>query len=206
MPFGLTNAPTTFQSCMNHTFRVQLRKFLLVFFDDILIYKKTWEEHLKHLDEVLSILEEHLLYAKMSKCEFGMKEMLYLGHIISAKGVQFDIEKIRAMREWPAPKTVTELRGFLGLYTYYRRYVKGFSQVAAPFTDLTKKGTFTWTKLAQKTFEEMKVITSSCSVLALPDFSQPFVVECDASGEGLGAVLMQNHHPIAFESRKLKKL
>ena len=94
MPFGLTNAPATFQLCMNHTFRAQLRKYLLVFFDDILIYSKTWEEHLKHLDEVLSILEEHQLYAKMSKCEFGMKEMLYLGHIISAEGVQVHMEKI----------------------------------------------------------------------------------------------------------------
>ena len=112
--------------------------------------------------------------------------------------------KIRAIRDWPVPKTVTKLRGFLGLCTYYRLYVKGFSQFAAPLTDLTKKGAFTWTDLPQKTFEEMKVIMSSCPVLALPDFSQPFVVECDASGEGLGAVLMQNHHPIAFESRKLK--
>ena len=92
---------------MNHTFRAQLRKFLLVFFDDILIYNKTWEEHLKHLDEVLSILEEHSLYAKMSKCEFGMKEILYLGHIISEKGVHVDMEKIQAIRDWPAPKIVT---------------------------------------------------------------------------------------------------
>ena len=164
MPFGLTNAPSTLQSCMNHTFRAQLRKYLLVFFDDILIYNKTWEEHLKHLDEVLSILEEHLLYAKMSKCEFGMKEMLYLGHIIGAKGVQVHMEKIRAIKDWPTPKTVTELKGFIGLSTYYRRYVKGFSQFAAPLTDLTKKGPFTWTDLAQKTFEEMKVIMSSCPV------------------------------------------
>ena len=140
----------------------------------------------------LSILEEQSLYAKMSKCEFGMKKMLYLGHVMNAEGVQVDMEKIRAIRDWPAPKTVTELRGFLGLCTYYRQYVKGFL------------GAFTWTDLAQKTFEEMKVIMSSCLVLALPDFSQPFVVECDTSGEGLGAVLMQNHHPIAFESRKLK--
>ena len=108
------------------------------------------------------------------------------------------MEKIRAIRDWPTPKTVRELKGFLGLCTYYRRYVKGFSQFSTPLTDLTKKGAFTWTELAQKTFEEMKVIMSSCSVLALPDFSQPFVVECDASWEGLGAVLMQNHHPIAF--------
>jgi len=108
MPLGLTNAPATFQLCMNHTFRAQLRKYLLVFFDDILIYNKTWEEH---LDKVLRILEEHSLYGKMSKCEFGMKEMLYLGHIISAEGVQVHMEKITAIRDWPTPKTVTELKG-----------------------------------------------------------------------------------------------
>ena len=159
---------------------------------------------MKHLDEVLRILEEHSLYAKMSKCEFGMKEMLYLGHIISTKGVQVHMEKIRAIRDWTTPKTVTEMKGFLGLCTYYRRYVKGFSQFVAPLTNLMKKGAFTWTDLAQTTFEEMKTIMSSCPVLALPDFSQPFIVECDASGEGIGAVPMQNHHPIAFESQKLK--
>ena len=114
------------------------------------------------------------------------------------------MEKFRAIRDWPMPKTVIELRGFLGLCTYYRRYVKGFSQFVAPLTDLTKKGAFTQIEPAQKMFEEMKVIMSSCPILALPDFSQPFEVECDASGEGLGAVLMENHHPIAFESRKLK--
>ena len=106
MPFGLINSSTTFQSCMHHTFKVQLRKYLLVFFDDILIYSKIWEEHLKHLDEVLEILEEQLLYTKMSKCEFGMKEMLYLGHIISVEGVQVHMEKIRAILDWPKPKTV----------------------------------------------------------------------------------------------------
>ena len=110
------------------------------------------------------------------------------------------MEKIRAIRDWPTPKTITELKGFLGLCTYYRRYVKGFSQFAAPLTDLTKKGAFTWTELAHRTFEETKTIMISCPVLALPDFSQPFIMECDASGEGIGVVLMQNHHPIAFES------
>ena len=114
------------------------------------------------------------------------------------------MEKIRAIWDWPMLKTVTELKGFLGLFTYYKRYVKGFSQFAAPLTNLKKKGAFTWTDLAQQTFEEMKTIMSSCPVLALPDFSQPFIVECDASGEGIGAVLMQNHHSIAFESRKVK--
>jgi hypothetical protein len=139
MPFGLTNAPATFQSCMNHVFNKQLRKHLLVFFDDLLIYSKTWEEHLQHVDQILSIMEEQSLYAKESKCEFGMTEVLYLGHIIGAKGVQVHQEKIKAIMEWPTPKTLTELRGFLGMCTYYRKFVKGFSQLCAPLTDLTKK-------------------------------------------------------------------
>jgi hypothetical protein len=203
MPFGLTNAPATFQSCMNHIFRGQLRRFVLVFFDDILIYSRTWEEHLQHLEEVLRILEEQQFYAKLSKCEFGLTEMLYLGHIIGADGVKVHEEKIRAIRDWPVPRDVTTLRGFLGICTYYRKFVKGFSQLAAPLTDLTKKGAFAWTDGAQAAFDRLKEVMSSCPVLALPDFSQPFTVECDASGVGVGAVLSQEGHPIAFESRKL---
>jgi hypothetical protein len=204
MPFGLTNAPATFQSCMNHVFNKQLRKHLLVFFDDLLIYSKTWEEHLRHLDQILSIMEEQSLYAKESKCEFGMTEVLYLGHIIEAKGVQVHQEKIEAIMEWPTPKTLTELRGFLGMCTYYRKFVKGFSQLCAPLTDLTKKGAFKWDEEAQKTMDKMKKVMSTCPVLALPDFSLPFTLECDASGEGIGAVLMQKRHPLAYESRKLR--
>ena len=113
-----------------------------------------------------------------------MQEMLYLGHVISANGVQVHMEKIRVILDWPTPKNVTELKGLLGLHTYYRRYVKGFSQFTAPLTDLTKKGAFSWTEGAQQTFEKMKNIMSSCPILALPDFTQPFVVECDASWEG----------------------
>ena len=114
------------------------------------------------------------------------------------------MEKIRAILDWPTPKDVTELKGFLGLCNYYRRYIKGFSQLTAPLTDLTKKAAFSWTEGAQKTFERIKKIMSSCPVFALPISTQPFIVECDASGEGIGAMLMQNHHLIAFESRKLK--
>ena len=117
---------------MNHTFKQQLRKFLLVFFDDILICSRSREEHLQHLEAVLSILEEQQLYAKMSKCEFGMTEMLYLGHIIGEQGVQVHQEKIQAILEWLTPKNVIELRSFLGLCTYYRRFVRGFSQLTAP--------------------------------------------------------------------------
>ena len=133
---------------MNHIFRRQLRKFLLIFFDDILIYSRTWEDHLQHIDEVLSILEKNSLHAKLSKCEFGMEEILYLGHKISAQGIRVDEEKIEAIRSWPKPKTLTQLRGFLGLCSYYRRFVKGFSRLTASLTDLTKKGAFSWNEEA----------------------------------------------------------
>ena len=176
----------------------------MVFFDNILIYSQSREERLQQVDEVLSILEEQQLYAKMSKCKFGMTKMISLGHVIGEQGVQVHQEKIQATIDWPTPKNVTELRSFLGLCTYYRRFVKGFSQLTAPLTDLTKKGAFSWSEEAQVAFEKLKEIMSSCPILALPDFTQSFVLECDASGEGIGAVLMQNNHPIAFESRKLK--
>ena len=148
MPFGLTNAPATFQACMNHTFNKQLRKYLLVFFYDILIYSRTWEDHLQHLDEVMGILDEQELYAKLSKCEFGMTEMLYLGHVIGANGVKMHWDKIKAIRDWPPSRNTTDMKSFIGLCTYYRRYVKGFSQLAAPLTDLTKQGAFEWSEAA----------------------------------------------------------
>jgi hypothetical protein len=190
MPFGLTNAPATFQSCMNHVFNKQLRKHLLVFFDDFLIYIKTWEEHIQHVEHILSIMEEQSLYANESKCEFGMTEVLYLGHIIGVKGVQVHQEKIQAIVDWPTPKTLTKLRGFLGICSYYRRFVKGFSQLCAPLTDSTKKGASRWSEEAQSTFDKMKKVMSTGPVLALPNFDQPFTLECDASGEGIGAMLM----------------
>jgi hypothetical protein len=112
---------------MNHIFRDQLRKLVLVFFDDILIYSRSWKEHMRHLDELLSIMEAQSLYAKESKCMFSMTKIIYLGHIISAKGVQVHQEKIRAILDWPTPKNVTELRSFFGLCSYYRKFVQGFS-------------------------------------------------------------------------------
>jgi hypothetical protein len=156
------------------------------------------------VEQILAIMEEQYLYAKESKCEFGMTEFLYLGHIIGVKGVQVHQEKIQAILDWPTPRAFIELKGFLGICCYYRRFVKGFSQLFAPLTDLTKKRAFKWNPEAQATFEKMKKVMSTCPVLALPDFTQPFTVECDASGEGIGAVLMQNMHPIVYESQKLR--
>ena len=151
MPFGLTNALATFQACMNRIFCKHLRRFVLVLFDFILIYGKTWEEHLHHLEIVLRTLQEQSLFAKMSKCEFGMKELLYLGHIFG-KGVKVHMEKIRCILEWPSPKNITELRGFIGICTYYRNFVKGFSKLTSPLTDLTKKDDFKWDEQDKNSF------------------------------------------------------
>lgn len=148
-------------------------------------------------------MKSQSLYAKRSKCEFGMTEVLYLGHVISARGVQVHREKIQAILDWPPPKTLSQLRGFFGLCSYYRRFVKGFSQLGAPLIDLTKKGSFHWDVQAQHTFDKLKEVMSTCLVLELPDFTRPFILEWDASGEGIGVVLMQDHHPIVFESQKL---
>ena len=130
---------------MNHIFRGHLRKFVSVFFNDIHFYSRTWEEHLQHIESVLHILKEQQFYAKLSKCKFGLTKMIYLGHIIRVDGVRVHEEKIHAIRDWPEPKNVTKLRGFVGICTYYWNFVKGFSQLEAPLIDLTKKGAFSWT-------------------------------------------------------------
>ena len=203
MPFGLTNAPTTFQAAMNELFQPYLQKFVLVFFDDILVYSKTWREHVLHLDQVLTILEEHQFFAKMLKCTFGKEEVDYLGHIIS-KGVKVNPSKIKAITKWPQLDNISKLRGFLGLTGYYRRYVKNYTHKTTPLTKLLKKNSFRWNYERTKCFEALKNIILSTPVLTTPDFTKPFVVECDASGFEIGAILMQDH-PIAFESQKINK-
>ena len=143
------------------------------------------------------------MYAKESKCEFGMTKILYLGHVVSAQGIQVHREKIQAILDWPPPKNLTHLRGFFGICSYCMRFVKEFSQLAAPLTDLTKKGAFRWIEEAHKTFDRMEEVMSTCLVLSLPDFTQPFVLECDALGEGIGEVLMQQRHMISYKRRNL---
>jgi hypothetical protein len=202
MPFGLCNAPSTFQNTMNDLFQEHLRQFVIVFFDDILVYSKTLEDHMKHLDAVFNCLLEHQFFLKHSKCTFAQSSISYLGHIVSSQGVGPDSEKVRAMVEWPVPKNLKQLRGFLGLTGFYRKFVCNYARIAAPLTNLLKRDAFVWSEEAQIAFDALKDAMTQAPVLALPNFDFVFVIETDASGTGMGAVLCQEGHPICYYSRK----
>ena len=176
---------------MNDILGRYLWKFILVFFDDILIYSKTWEEHLQHIRQVLALLQANSVFLKKSKRSFEQTTVGYLGHIISDQGVAVDPEKIKAITFWPQPVTVKQLKGFLGLAGYYRKFIKNYGAIAKPLTDLLKKDNFRWTELALTSFQQLKQVLSTTPVLQLPDFNKPFLVECDASFRGFGAVLHQ---------------
>ncbi|CAM8884640.1 unnamed protein product [Rhodiola kirilowii] len=203
MPFGLSNAPSTFQATMNELFRPVLRRFVLVFFDDILVYSSSWEDHMRHLHEVLSILNSNTFFAKLAKCEFGRAQITYLGHVISSDGVKVDPEKIQAVVGWQAPCNVKQLRAFLGLCGYYRRFVNQYAQIAAPLTQLLLKDAFIWTPVVQEAFDKLKVALTTTPTLALPNFECPFEVQTNASGTGVGAVLSQDGIPLAYFSKQL---
>ncbi|KAK1610945.1 hypothetical protein QYE76_034618 [Lolium multiflorum] len=206
MSFGLTNAPAYFMNLMNKIFMNFLDKFVVIFIDDILIYSKSEEEHEQHLEAVLETLREHKLYAKFSKCEFWLKEVGFLGHILSAGGIAVDPAKIKTVAEWKAPTTQTEVRAFLGLAGYYRRFVEGFSSIARPMTQLLKKDKkFEWTDKCEESFQQLKLRLTTAPILIMPDITKPFDVYCDASKIGLGCVLMQEGKVISYLSRQLKQ-
>jgi hypothetical protein len=192
MPFGLTNAPAVFMDLMNRVCRPYLDKFVIVFIDDILIYSKTREEHEQHLKLMLELLRKEQLYAKFSKCEFWLKEVQFLGHIFNKDGVQVDPAKIEAVKNWNAPRTPTEVRSFLGLAGYYRRFISNFSKIAVPLTALTHKDKpYVWGPEQENAFRTRKQKLCDAPILTLPDGVEDFVVYCDASNQGLGCVLMQ---------------
>ena len=205
MSFGLTNAPAAFMDLMNRVFKQYLDKFVIVFIDDILIYSRSEAEHVEHLRIALEILRKEKLYAKFSKCEFWMKEVQFLGHIVSKEGIRVDPAKIEAIMDWKRPETPTEIRSFLGLAGYYRRLVKDFSKLAMPLTQLTKKAQkFEWTEKCEESFQELKQRLVTAPVLTLPDNQGNFEIFSDASLKGLGCVLMQHGKVIAYASRQLK--
>lgn len=201
MPFGLTNAPSIFQSAMNDLFRPYLRKFILVFFDDILIYSPNLQHHQKHIQTALNLLSTDSYFANPKKCLFGQPKIGFLGHVISREGVAVDPETNSAMMTWPLPKNVKELRGFLGLTGYYMRFVRNYGIITRVLTDLTKKDAFLLTLKAEVAFEQLKQVLTTVPVLLLPDFNQQSTVECDASTQGVGAILLQQGHPIAYFSK-----
>jgi hypothetical protein len=203
MPFGLTNAPATFQCDMNSILAPFLRKFVMVFLDDILIYSSTWSEHLSHIQLVFGKMREHQFFLKKTKCAFGKTELLYLGHVISQQGVATDPSKTDAMLRWPTPAFVTDLRGFLGLTGYYRRFVNNYGMIAKPLTNLLQTKNFQWNSEAEQAFQILKKAMTTTPVLALPNFEETFEVETDACEKGIGVVLMQKHRPIAYLSKAL---
>ena len=205
MPFGLTNAPAVFMDLMNRVCRPYLDKFVIVFIDDILIYSQNKEEHEQHLRLILELLKTEKLYAKFSKCEFWIREVHFLGHIVNKEGIRVDPAKIEAIKKWEAPKTPTEIRQFLGLAGYYRRFIANFSKIAQPLTTLTQKDKkFVWGEKQGEAFQLLKHKLCNAPILALPEGTDNFVVYCDASHQGLGCVLMQKDKVIAYASRQLK--
>ena len=205
MPFGLTNAPAAFMDLMNRVFHPYLDQFVVIFIDDILVYSKDAQEHEHQLRIVLQTLRENKLFANLSKCDFWLKEVSFLGHIVSAEGIRVDPVKIEAIVNWKPPRNVTEVRSFLGLAGYYRIFVQGFSVIASSLTRLLRKGVkFEWDDKCQSSFEIVKEILVEAPVLIQPTSGRDYTVYSDALRIGLGCVLMQDEKVVAYASRQLK--
>jgi hypothetical protein len=199
MPFGLTNAPATFQAVRNTIFATLLRKGVLVFVDDILVYSATMSQHLQQLQQVFDILQHHKMFLNKSKCSFAQSQLEYLGHIISAEGVATDPHIIQVVQNLSTPTDSKQLRAFLGLAGYYRKFIKNYGIISRPLTDLLKKNVqFTWTPQLQMCFDTLKQALISAPVLALPNFKQPFTIEADASDKVLTVKFRQPSHEFTF--------
>jgi hypothetical protein len=209
LPMGLCNAPATFMRLMNDVLRKHLDQFVLAFLDDIFIYSRSREEHLDHLKQVLTLLRQHKLYLKPSKCEWMKEEVEFLGHRIGREGLSVDPGKVDAVKTWPTPTDVSALRSFLGLAGYYRRFIEDYSKITLPLTELTKdEVAWTWGAPQQAAFDELKRLLSGAPVLKLADPERPYTIHCDASGYAVGSVLMQDQgnglQPVSFISTKMK--
>ena len=205
LPMGLCNSPGTFMELMNRIFEQHLDRFVIVFLDDVLIFSKTLEEHEKHMREVLRILRQQQLYAKMSKCDLVRTEVDFLGHRLGKDGLGRETGKTKMIVQWPKPTNKTEIQQFMGLANYYRKFVKNFSKIAAPLNNLTGSTVqFKWEEKEDAAFKALKEALSSAPVLALPDMKLPFVINSDASIESVGAVLQQDRghglQPVAYFS------
>jgi hypothetical protein len=206
MSFGLTNAPAYFMYLMNKVFKEYLDKFMVVFIDDILIFSKNEEEHDEHLCLELRKLRENQLYAKLNKCEFWLKEVSLLGHIISEGGISVDPSKVKDVLSWNTPQNVLDIRSSLGLVGYYRRFIEGFSNISKPNTELLEKSkTFEWTPRREASFQVLKKRLTTTAILTVSNMEKPFSIYCDASGHSLGCVPMQDGHVVAYASRQLRK-
>lgn len=204
IPFGLTNAPAAFQQYMNDLLRPYLGSSCLVYLDDIIVFSKTHEEHIRHLREVITTLRDNDLYLHPDKCVFLAKDITYLGHVITPDGLKADPRKTDVVQNWPEPKDKSDIRSFLGLCNYFRRFVSNYSRLALPLTRLTREAIpWKWGNEQQEAFKALKQALVSPPVLAMPDFTKPFTVECDASDYALGGILLQNGRPVAYESRTL---
>ena len=220
MPFGATNAPATFQRLMHDCLGDLNMNWCIVYLDDIIIFSDTKEEHLKRLEAVFQKLITAGLKLKPSKCHFFREEIEYVGHVVSGKGISTNPKKVEAVAKWPTPKTVYDVRSFLGFVGYYRRFIKDFSKIAKPIREVitglenqskrsAKKTFVEWTEAADSAFEHLKKLCISTPILAYPDYKLPFVLHTDSSSEGLGAVLYQKHNGklrvIAYASRSVSK-